>query len=128
MPDTSPQFRGGRNIAMKLPPHQYEATIKFYRDTLGLAVTQTSENSHAVDYGPIRLWLDRCEKVSHAELWLDIGTSDTEAAARHLAAQDVVRCDAIEELPENFDGYWIANPAGIVHIVSGYEDSGAVAT
>ena len=106
-------FRGGRNIAMKLPPHQYEATIKFYRDTLGLEVKQTSENSHAVDYGPIRLWLD-------------IGTNDTKAAARHLAQKDVVRCDAIEELPANFDGYWITSPAGIVHIVSGYEDSGAV--
>lgn len=119
-------FRGGRNIAMKLPPHQYEATIKFYRDTLGLEVKQTSENSHAVDYGPIRLWLDRCVKTSQAELWLDIGTNDTKAAARHLAQKDVVRCDAIEELPANFDGYWITSPAGVVHIVSGYEDSGAV--
>jgi catechol 2,3-dioxygenase-like lactoylglutathione lyase family enzyme len=125
MSDTKPVFRGGRNVAMKLPPHQYEATIKFYRDTLGLDVKQTSENSHAVDYGPIRLWLDRCEKTSHAELWLDIGTSDTKAAAQRLAAEGVVRCDAIEELPKGFDGYWIANPAGIVHIVSSYEDSGA---
>lgn len=126
MSDTNLKFRGGRNIAMKLPPHQYEATIKFYRDTLGLDVKQTSDNSHAVDYGPIRLWLDRCAKTSHAELWLDIGTSDTKAAATHLASKDVVRCDAIEELPANFDGYWITSPAGVVHIVSGYEDSGAI--
>lgn len=126
MSDKTLKFRGGRNVAMKLPPHQYEAMIKFYRDTLGLEVQQTSDNSHAVDYGPIRLWLDRCPKTSHAELWLDIGTNDTKAAAKHLAAEGVVRCDAIEELPKNFDGYWIANSAGIVHIVSGYEDSGAV--
>lgn len=126
MSDKTLKFRGGRNVAMKLPPHQYEAMIKFYRDTLGLEVQQTSDNSHAVDYGPIRLWLDRCPNTSHAELWLDIGTNDTKAAAKHLAAEGVVRCDAIEELPKNFDGYWIANSAGIVHIVSGYEDSGAV--
>lgn len=126
MIDTKPKFRGGRNIAMKLPPHQYDATLKFYRDTLGLEVKQTSENSHSVDYGPIRLWLDRCERTSHAELWLDIGTDSSKNAAKHLAAEGVVRCDAIEKLPESFDGYWIANPAGIVHIVTGYEDSGAV--
>ena len=126
MPDTKPDFRGGRNVAMKLPPHQYETMVRFYRDTLGLEVKQTSENSHAVDYGPIRLWLDRCPKMSQAELWLDIGTNDTKAAARHLAAQGVTRCDAIEELPKDFDGFWIANAAGIVHIVSSYDDSGAV--
>jgi hypothetical protein len=126
MADSKPQFRGGRNVAMKLPPHQYEETIRFYRETLGLDVKQTSDNSHAVDYGPIRLWLDRCPTASHAELWLDIGTNDTKAAAKHLAAQGVTRCDAIEKLPKDFDGYWIANSAGIVHIVSSYEDSGAV--
>lgn len=37
-----------------------------------------------------------------------------------------MRCDAIEDLPANFDGYWITSPAGIVHIVTGYEDSGAI--
>ena len=28
MSDTKPKFRGGRNVAMKLPPHQYEAMVK----------------------------------------------------------------------------------------------------
>ena len=49
MANSDLNFRGGRNIAMKLPPHQYEAMITFYRDTLGLAVEQTSDNSHAVE-------------------------------------------------------------------------------
>jgi len=29
----------------------------------------------------------------------------------------VVRCDAIEPLPEGFQGFWIANSAGIVHLL-----------
>lgn len=29
-------FSGGRNIAMKVPPHQYEATLRFYVEVLGL--------------------------------------------------------------------------------------------
>jgi hypothetical protein len=31
-----PSFVGGRNIATKVPPHQWTATVAFYRDTLGL--------------------------------------------------------------------------------------------
>ena len=30
------KFQGGKNIAMKVPPHQHEATVRFYRDLLGL--------------------------------------------------------------------------------------------
>lgn len=29
-------IHGGINIAMKVPSHQYEATIAFYRDIVGL--------------------------------------------------------------------------------------------
>ncbi len=32
----SVKFEGGRNIAMKVPPHQHEATVRFYRDVLKL--------------------------------------------------------------------------------------------
>lgn len=31
-----PSFSGGRNIAMKVPPHEYEKVVGFYRDVLGL--------------------------------------------------------------------------------------------
>ena len=27
-------FAGGRNIAMKVPPHLWEAAVQFYRDVL----------------------------------------------------------------------------------------------
>jgi len=29
-----------------------------------------------------------------------------------------VRCNEIEPLPEGFRGFWIADPAGIVHLVA----------
>jgi hypothetical protein len=34
-----------------------------------------------------------------------------------------VRCDPIEKLPPGFDGCWILNPAGIVHLVRGPEQN-----
>lgn len=111
------RYRGGGNVAMKLPPHLFDGAVKFYRDTLGLAISDHGE-SKLVEFGPIRLWLDRCPQFSQAELWLEVVASDSDAAAQHLDGEKVVRCDPIETLPEGFRGFWITSPANIVHIVS----------
>ena len=113
-----PAFTGGRNIAMKIPPHEYDSVVAFYRDVLGLPVTDAAaEGSIAFEFGPSRLWIDRVAEMSQAELWLEIDSDDTAAAADHLAAHGIVRCDEIEKLPADLDGFWIANPANIVHLV-----------
>ena len=111
------RYRGGNNVAMKLPPHHFDSAVRFYRDTLGLKVEDHGE-SKLVEFGPIRLWLDRCPQFSQTQLWLEVVASNTDAAAKHLGDEKGVRCDAIENLPEGFRGFWIASPAGIVHIVS----------
>jgi catechol 2,3-dioxygenase-like lactoylglutathione lyase family enzyme len=111
------QFGAGRNIAMKVPPHLYEATIRFYRDTLGFRQLQAGDASVCFEFGANRLWIDRLAGVSQAELWLELVTSDVEAAARQLAAAGVVRCDDIEPLPEGMQAFWISSPASIVHLV-----------
>jgi hypothetical protein len=56
--------------------------------------------------------------ISQAEIWLEIVTDDVATAATHLQAHEVVRCDAIEPLPHDFRGYWIASPAHVVHLVT----------
>ena len=116
-----PDFSGGRNIAMKVPPHQWEATVAFYRDIVGLptfAHEPTEPPSVGFVFGGNRLWIDRVESVSHAELWLELTTPDVPAAAEHLRAAGVVRRDEIEPLPDDHEGFWIANPAGIIHMVA----------
>ena len=118
---TPPTFSGGRNIAMKVPPHQWDATVAFYRDTVGLTTFEhepTTPPSVGFVFGGNRLWIDRVEGVSHAELWLELTTEDVPAAASHLAAAGVVRRDEIEPLPEDHEGFWIANPAAIIHMVA----------
>lgn len=108
---------GGINIAMKVPTHLYDATVAFYRDTLGLETFTEKPGIVGFLYGPNRLWIDEVPGYSQAEVWLELFTSDfTEAAAR-LTAADVVRNDAIEDLGEGFRGGWFFNPAGIVHLV-----------
>ena len=63
------------------------------------------------------MWIDRNEKLTQAEVWLELFTPDHETAAQHLGEAGVVRCDPVEELGEGFAGFWIMNPANIVHLV-----------
>jgi hypothetical protein len=112
-----PGFRGGRNIALKVPPHQFEATVAFYRDTLGLPHQGTVGTSETFAFGAMRLWVDPVPAMSQAELWLEVETADTGAAAAHLRERGVVRCDEIEPLPAGLDGYWISSPCDIIHLV-----------
>lgn len=119
---TPPRFKAGSNIALKLPARDFERTKTFYRDVLGLPLVQEERNSLAFEFGSLRLWLDRMEGLDRAQVWLEVRTDDTEAAAEFLAGQGVERRDEVEELPPGFDGFWISDPAGIIYLVSGEED------
>ena len=113
-----PEFRGGRNIALKLPARLYDETLRFYRDVLGLAIVHEGESGAVVEFGVFRLWLDLVPHQSQPDLWLEILADDTEAAERHLAEHGILRRDEVEKLPEGFDGFWIAAPAGTIHLVT----------
>lgn len=111
------KFTGGRNIAMKVPPHLYEPTVQFYRDVLGLKLIENHPPSIGFEFGSNQLWIDREPGLSQAEIWLEMITNDVAAAAELLESADVVRCDEIEQLPEGFQAFWIASPASIIHLV-----------
>ena len=117
-----PQFKPGKNLAMKVPVHEFEQTVVFYRDILGFEEIKESQsaNSDSVRFmfGNKILWIDRVETLSQAELWLEIITDDIEAASEYLANKGCVRRDEIEPLPQSFKGFWLANPANIIHLVS----------
>lgn len=117
-------FRAGRNIAMKVPSHLYEATVQFYRDVIGLPEITNNLSDVGFEFGENRLWIDRVSGLGQAETWFEIVTNDVAAAAAHLKAAGVVRCDEIEPLPEGFQGFWVAGPAAIVHLVCDERSSG----
>ncbi len=112
------RFRPGRNIAMKVPERHYAATLAFYRDTLGLAVLEDRTDGALIDFGAIRLHIDRVPGQSQTDLWLEVLTEDTASAADRLTAAGILRCDEVEALPDGFDGFWIAAPAGTIHLVA----------
>jgi catechol 2,3-dioxygenase-like lactoylglutathione lyase family enzyme len=111
------KFAAGRNIAMKVPPHLYEATIQFYRDVLGLKEITKHAPSIGFEFGSNNLWIDRVNGISQAEIWLEVVTNDLEAASAQLEEAGVVRCDNIEPLPQGFQGFWVSSPASIIHLV-----------
>ena len=115
-------FRGGRNIAMKVPAHRWEATVDFYERTLGLTVRHREAASVAFEFGPSVLWIDRMEHLSQAEVWLEVVAEDVATADAHLAATGTVRCAGVEALPPNLEGFWIVNPADVVHLVTRGEE------
>jgi hypothetical protein len=112
-----PTLRGGRNIAMKVPPHLYDDTVAFYRDVLGLPEITTHAPDIGFEFGANQLWIDRVPQLSQAELWLELVSDDIATTERKLAAAGVVRCDDIEPLGESARAFWIMNPASIVHLV-----------
>lgn len=117
---TTPKFTGGRNIAMKVPPHMWENTIHFYRDVVGLNVIEpslTTPPSVGFEFGANHLWIDRVDGLSQAEIWLELSTTDVAAAADHLQSAGIVRRDEIEPLPAELHGFWIQNPASIIHLI-----------
>lgn len=111
------EIKGGIDIALKVPSHQYQQTVAFYRDEIGLP--EITDKTPAIGFilGPNRLWIDEAPMLSQAEIWLELFTPDFAATEKQMAAHGIVRCDSVEPLPEGFKGGWIINPAGIVHMV-----------
>jgi hypothetical protein len=121
-----PAFAGGRNIAMKVPPHRYQATVSFYRDVLRLAsVSGPAGDATGFEFGPCNLWIDNCPGLSQAEIWLEVVSSHTNGAAEALGKAGIARRDEIEDLGDAFDGFWVSSPADVIHLVASEEQSWA---
>ena len=120
----TPDFAGEKNIAVKIPRHAYEATVRFYRDVLGLPLLGRSEPSQsfpqgspAFDLHGMRLWLDEVPSYSKSDIWLQVQTSDVERAMAHLTQAGTPVRDELEPLGD-FPGHWISDPAGNILLVS----------
>jgi catechol 2,3-dioxygenase-like lactoylglutathione lyase family enzyme len=107
------QITPGRNIAIKVPLHKWEETVAFYRGRLGLAVKKEGADTVAFDFGGVTLWLDRVERQSQVDVWLELVADDPDAALAHLGSP---RRDELEPL-DGVTGHWTSDPAGVVLLV-----------
>ena len=117
-----PQYKAGDNIALKVPPHEYEKTLAFYRDIIGLKERKLESSdqfeSISFEFGDKNLWIDKISSISHSEVWLEIVTDNLDDAAKHLEAHGVERRDEIEPLPDGFKGFWVTSPSNIIHLIN----------
>ena len=88
-------------------------------------MTDVTPGTGFVGVAPCRLVDTRIAtmpNLSHPDVWLEIETNDTEAAAAYLRVHSVPRRDEVEQLREDFNGFWISDPAGVIHLVVGPEE------
>lgn len=118
-----PDFQPGKNIAMKIPVHEYECTVHFYREVLRFKELpgSSSDDTPRFEFGDKVLWLDCMPGLSQSEIWLEVIASDISLAADYLKEQHCQRRDEIEPLPDGMKAFWIASPANIIHLVSSHE-------
>ncbi len=116
-----PTFKPGDNIAIKVPEHEYENTVAFYRDILGFEQITLNNNDDiegvTFQFGDKNLWIDKIAGLSQAEIWLEVVTDDIDMASQYLHEQHCVRRDEIEPLPEGFKGFWVSSPSNIIHLI-----------
>jgi hypothetical protein len=103
----------GKNIAVKVPRHRWDEMVSFYRDRIGLAVRKELAESIAFDFGEITLWLDRVERQSQVDVWLELFSDDPDEALGHLGSP---KRDELEPL-DGVVGHWTSDPAGVVLLV-----------
>lgn len=116
-----PEFKAGKNIAVKVPTHEFAKTVAFYHEILGFEQIPGSHDdagSVAFKFGDKNLWIDSCPGISQAEIWLEINTDDIEAASAYLKGRGCVTRNEIEPLPDDLKGFWVSSPANIIHLVA----------
>ena len=116
-----PRFTPGNNIAIKVPAHEYEDTVIFYRDILGFEQIETglpdNIDGTTFRFGDKNLWIDKIPGISQAEIWLEVIADDLDKAAEYLNDNHCNRKDEIETLPDGFKGFWISSPSNIIHLI-----------
>lgn len=106
-------MRPGKNIAIKVPLHQWDATVAYYRDRVGLDVSRELRDSIGFRFGDMTLWIDRVAHQSQSDVWLELFAEDPDAALARLASP---QRDELEPL-DSVTGHWTSDPAGTVLLV-----------
>jgi hypothetical protein len=103
----------GKNIAIKVPLNKWEETVVFYRDRVGLAVVKELQSSIGFAFGDMTLWIDRVERQSQVDVWLELFSEDPGTAIETMGSP--VR-DELEPL-DGVKGHWTSDPAGVILLV-----------
>ena len=112
-----PRFAAGDSIAMKIPAAEYERTVEFYRDVIGLPVINDTPGSLVLAFGDKQLWLDRIDHFERTEIWLEIKTDNAAGARDLLLESGVVEPDDVQSQGGRDTGFWVSAPNRMIHLV-----------
>lgn len=110
-------LRSGPNIAVKVPPQHWDATVRFYAETLGLPRVESAAPTVMFELGQDRLRIDRVERLREPEVWLEFQTDSRATTTALLSDEGFVHGDSVEALPAGFKHFWIAGPADFMHLL-----------
>lgn len=117
-----PNFSPGKNIAIKVPTHEFEKMVNFYKVVLGLKQIDASLpdefNSVTFEFGDKNLWVDKISGISQAEIWLEIETDNAFEAKKYLEDQGCTIRNEVEPLPSDVNGFWLSSPSNTIHLVN----------
>ncbi|NJM83507.1 MAG: hypothetical protein HC844_14450 [Tabrizicola sp.] len=100
----------GKNTAIKVPLHKWQETVAFYRDRVGLQPIRETPDTVAFALGSMTLWIERVERQSQVDVWLELFSDDADQALTHLGSP---RRDELEPL-DGVNGHWTSDPSGVV--------------
>ncbi len=108
---------GGIDIAIKVPPHQYEAMIAFYRDIIGLKPITEKLPDVGFELGPNKLWVAEAPEMSRAEVWLELLPIASRMRPSICPERVLSAAMLSRSCRRAFKGGWITSPANIIHMV-----------
>src|SRR5438034_126240 len=116
------------NVMMPVMAHDILESIRLLANVVDIFTEKCvrgfvpNEEGCIFQFGPNRLCIDNVPNLSHPEIWRELETNDTEAAASFLKIHGVSRRDEVEPLREDFNGFFISAPNGVIHLVVGPEE------
>lgn len=117
-----PQFSPGKNIAVKVPAHEFDSMVHFYKVILGFKQKNVSSpdafDSVAFEFGDKNLWVDKISGISQAEVWLEIEADNALEAQKYLEEQGCKIRNEIEPLPDSLNAFWLSSPSNTIHLIN----------
>lgn len=106
------EFERGKNIAMKIPAHEYENNVGCYRDILRFKDITGSNagDTPRFEFSDKVLWLDCMSGLSQSEIRLEDVVSAICKVTEYLKQPSCHHKDEIESLPKGFKAFSIVSP------------------
>ena len=114
-------FEGIINIVLRIPEAQFDDMLTFYRDVLGMEMTEVEDDtdvltSYLCQFGTNKLWLEKTDETElKRDIWLELLTDDMERSIYYLEGKGV---KVEHEIDEDIDVPMVYDPVGLPFVLN----------